>query len=447
MLAFSLSCAPRTTKKENCRQFADKAGKFLRILPDSAKLYLEKTIACSTDYVDAYIVLAKLYAEDEQYEKAESTYKHLISHNPRNPKGYSGLGLIYLKLMQFNDAIAEYEKGISVDPKDASIYHGLGFVYEEMGEFAETESLYEIAHKLDHKNYTIMYDLAGAYLKNEKCEQAITLFEKVEKNFPEDREITLSLADAYYDCKDYSKALKKYLLLISDLPDISSLYLKAGKCYEGLKQYDNAAAYLDTAIEKSLNKLFPYYHIINMYMRMGNLAAAKKYVNAAFKFAPNDPALLSMMGDIHIGYGDIACEREEFNNAVANYQNAKVWFKKAGFSGEGGIDRANQRIKNILKTAGMIKGKITDATNGEYVPFVNVVIVGAKKGTISDLNGEYYIILSQGMYDLQVRVMGYETSTARNVKAKAGETTIVNFELDLEKIKNPKSVIYAPSPP
>jgi hypothetical protein len=95
----------------------------------------------------------------------------------------------------------------------------------------------------------------------------------------------------------------------------------------------------------------------------------------------------------------------------------------------------------------MIKGKIRDATNGDPLPFSEIIVIDAKHKTVSDLNGDYYFILSQGIYDIQARMMGYVNSIARNVKAKAGETTIVDFELQVEKIKNPKAVIYAPSPP
>jgi tetratricopeptide (TPR) repeat protein len=431
ILAFSLSCAPRATKKENCKQFADKANKFLYVLPDSAKLYLEKTIACSSDYVDAYIILAKLYAEDEQYEEAESTYKYLISNNPRNAKGYSGLGLILLKMTRYDHAIVEYEKGISVDPNDASIYHGLGFVYEEMDEFAKAESLYEIAHKLDPENYTIMYALAGVYLENGKCEAAIPLLEEIEKLYPEDREVTLSLADAYYDCRDYSEALQKYLLLKPHLPDNSSFYLKIGKCYEGLEQYDNAAAYLDTAIEKSDNKLIPFYHIINMYIRIKDFQRAEKYAKDAFDFAPDDLGLFAMTGDIYFGYGEEQRKNEENSIAISNYNTAIACYKKAGQSTKR-IQRAEALIKEMQAARGTVSGRITLKSNGKPIAFSNILVIGTTTGTVSDLSGKYSFSLLPGTYDIQARMLGLINKTKKGIKVGKDKTTTVDFQLDHE---------------
>ena len=42
--------------------------------------------------------------------------------------------------------------------------------------------------------------------------------------------------------------------------------------------------------------------------------------------------------------------------------------------------------------SGKIAGKVTDASTGEALPFVNIIVVGTTMGAASDIDGNYFII-------------------------------------------------------
>jgi tetratricopeptide (TPR) repeat protein len=221
-----------------------------------------------------------------------------------------------------------------------------------MKDFSKAESLYKKAYAKNSKNQTIAYSLGKIYLENKKCNDAITLLEKLAAEFPEDREVALTLGDAYYECKNYSKALEKYLLIKADLSEFATIYIKVARCYDELSQYSNAAANFDTAIAKSDNKIIPYYHVINMYLKIRSYGKAQGYITKAFAVAPGDAGLNCMNGDVYLGYGDGARSSKKYKTAIAQYETGRAWYSKAsgdpkwGTYAKNGIKRANAKIKN-----------------------------------------------------------------------------------------------------
>jgi len=61
---------------------------------------------------------------------------------------------------------------------------------------------------------------------------------------------------------------------------------------------------------------------------------------------------------------------------------------------------------------GVVKGVLFDESNGESVPFANVVLEGTKHGCATDINGFFLINkVPAGTYTLRVRFVGYEEYT------------------------------------
>mgnify|MGYP003489330638 CR=1 FL=1 len=56
-----------------------------------------------------------------------------------------------------------------------------------------------------------------------------------------------------------------------------------------------------------------------------------------------------------------------------------------------------------------VKGTLFDDSNGEAIPFANVVLDGTRYGCATDLSGFFLINkVPAGTYTLRVRYMGYE---------------------------------------
>jgi outer membrane receptor for ferrienterochelin and colicin len=81
-------------------------------------------------------------------------------------------------------------------------------------------------------------------------------------------------------------------------------------------------------------------------------------------------------------------------------------------------------------TKGKIAGKVTDASTGEPLMGVNVIIEGTTQGAASDVEGEYYILnVSPGVYNLKVTMIGFKTKIVEKVRVQVDLTSKIDISL------------------
>ena len=85
-----------------------------------------------------------------------------------------------------------------------------------------------------------------------------------------------------------------------------------------------------------------------------------------------------------------------------------------------------------------ISGKVTDATSGEALPFVNVYFKGTTIGVTTDFDGFYFISTDQRVDSLSVSYLGYITSTK---KVQKGIKQTIHFSLKEDLNELPEAVV------
>lgn len=96
---------------------------------------------------------------------------------------------------------------------------------------------------------------------------------------------------------------------------------------------------------------------------------------------------------------------------------------------------------------GKIAGRVTDATTGEGIPGVNVVIAGTVQGTATDEDGHYFILnVKPGTYAVRASFIGFVTVTTENVRVVQDKTSTVNFALQEEAVLGEELVVVAERP-
>ena len=101
----------------------------------------------------------------------------------------------------------------------------------------------------------------------------------------------------------------------------------------------------------------------------------------------------------------------------------------------------------LAGTTGKIAGRVVDATTGEPLPGVNVVIVGTTTGTSTDLDGYYTILqVKPGTYAVQASFIGFASVIKENVVVQVDKTTTVDFAMREEVFEGEEVVITAERP-
>lgn len=97
--------------------------------------------------------------------------------------------------------------------------------------------------------------------------------------------------------------------------------------------------------------------------------------------------------------------------------------------------------------SGRIAGRVTDASTGEPLPGVNVVIDGTTQGATTDVDGYYSIInVRPGTYNLRASFVGYTPGIVENVNVDIDLTSEVDFALQEETVGMNEVIVSATRP-
>jgi hypothetical protein len=100
-------------------------------------------------------------------------------------------------------------------------------------------------------------------------------------------------------------------------------------------------------------------------------------------------------------------------------------------------------ISAFLQGQGSVRGTLIDATNGETVPFANVLVVETQTGNTTDLDGTYALSLDPGLYSIEFSFSGYATTKVSEIEVKDGEITVLDVVLEEESTLIQEVVVTA----
>ena len=87
-------------------------------------------------------------------------------------------------------------------------------------------------------------------------------------------------------------------------------------------------------------------------------------------------------------------------------------------------------------TRGKIAGVVKDASTGEALPGVNIVIEGTTMGAATDIKGHYFILnVHAGIYQLNASMIGYTSVSYSKVKVSVDLTTNIDFKLSSQVLE------------
>lgn len=75
---------------------------------------------------------------------------------------------------------------------------------------------------------------------------------------------------------------------------------------------------------------------------------------------------------------------------------------------------------------GKVRGIIFDDSTGETLVGVTIAVQGTTTGTSTDLDGEFTLNLPEGVYNLQISFISYQTMIIESVEVKANDVTNIN---------------------
>lgn len=229
---------------------------------------------------------AKKAIDAEQYQKASSMLKSLVSSQASNGDNYYNLGLVYLKTGYIDSARAVFNKGISADGKSASNYAGLGEADILSGNATSAKTNFDKAVAAAPKDYKTYLAIGKAYLAQDKPSEdvskpdfanAIANLTKADELDAKDKdaEVFIGLGDAYALQKKNSEAIGPYFRVGDIDPTNRRAGTQLGKMYKEARSFAEGEQELNKVIAADANYGPAYRELGELYLQWSSFGTDK----------------------------------------------------------------------------------------------------------------------------------------------------------------------------
>ncbi len=223
---------------------------------------------------------------NEQFEKADASFKNILLASPNNGEVLFYYGENYFKHDNLLEANATYQKGAELNATNPFPYVGLGKVQWYQNKPTEAKAnFYKATTLAAGKNATVLLKIAEVYINADVKDfvEAGKLLDQAQKLEPKNPEVLLLKGDAVLEqSNDGSKAISFYEEAAKLDPKSVTAILRIGKLWNRAKNYTSALDYYKKA--KLIDSTFApaYREMAEIYGRAGQynnaVANYKRYL-------------------------------------------------------------------------------------------------------------------------------------------------------------------------
>jgi len=213
---------------------------------------------------------AKKALDAEQYQKATSMLKTLVSKEASKGDNYFALGEAYLRTEYVDSARAVFTKGVTADPKNPLNYIGLGEA--DLASNNPTSAKTNFAKGVEissKKDYLPQLYIGKAYISVAKPDfaSALPYLQKAEELDANDKdaETFVALGDFYALQRKNSEALQNYMRALNINPNILRAKVQIGRMYKESRAFPEAESQLKEAIAQDANYGPAYRELSELY--------------------------------------------------------------------------------------------------------------------------------------------------------------------------------------
>ncbi|MFN0117929.1 MAG: tetratricopeptide repeat protein [Elusimicrobiota bacterium] len=208
------------------------------------------------------------------------TIKHLeiaLFINPLVKEAYGSLANAYFNLKDTKSAVRVFESAVQVFPRDKDLWNNLGYSYSQDKQTEKSFSAYKKAYEIDLSFVQAWHNmgLAAADLKKHDPALEIPKMMQMIKDLTDQQKVREALVVA-----------EKVVGIMPESPDAllaqGNLQFYVGKKEESIKS-------LKQAVSLRSGFVIALTNLSQIYKALGQNDEAKKYIQEALSFAPNDP--------------------------------------------------------------------------------------------------------------------------------------------------------------
>lgn len=260
--------------------------------------YAEKAVALDkTDNEFYRLLLAYIYQNNSQNDKAAGVYKSLIKSFPEKVNYYFELSSIYVSAESFKDAIR--------------------VLNEAEAKFGVTEMISLEKESLFHK----------AGMKDE----AISEIEKLVENYPQNTKYLTLLAESYVSAGEYRKAEEVYATINLENVSDGIVFFSMAEFYKTSRDYEKSFQCLELGIQRDDVNLDLKVRMMLQYLEiMGSdkfmIGKIKDLLEQLKEKYPKEIKIRALTSDFYLFTQDYEAAQEEFDYLLSEDKSKfKIW--------------------------------------------------------------------------------------------------------------------------
>lgn len=208
---------------------------------------------------------AKQHFINGNYKVAEPYLNQMLMQGTRNPEVFQMLATIYYDKGQFNKAIKTFKRALEIDPTytDASV--GLSIILNDLGRYDEGRKIFEEAQGLldkrkgqtdpflEEKLASKHEELADLYFQYKRYSESLEQLFKAQKLSTRKAEITMRISECFIKMNDFDRAIKDLKGLIREYPQFLPARMKLGILYYNLNNLAEATEQWEALLARDPN--------------------------------------------------------------------------------------------------------------------------------------------------------------------------------------------------
>lgn len=317
---------------------------------DRAIATYQKALAIDPANADVHYILGRTYLLQERLEEAIAALRQAVALRPDDVQSLEALGQSYLAEAAWAEALAVYQHLAELRPQEASVYLAMGDAYSRLGRLEDAAAAYQRATELEASaNAFTLLGLMKVQLGD--IDGATASYRQALALDPNHAAAHQSLGNAYQMQGNPAEAAAEYRTAIA-LAETAFLQIQLGTVLGRLGRGDEALAALARALELDPQAAEAYNQIGLIYANQGDLAQAEAAYRAAIDL--DDAVPLYHFGLAQMAYRQcsLSAAVQAQNRAVALAPDANDYktFLAALYEAQGRVAEA-QTLYDALAQA------------------------------------------------------------------------------------------------
>jgi tetratricopeptide (TPR) repeat protein len=445
-----------------------------------AEAALLKAIELKPELRAAHHILAGLYVDAHQEQKAIEDLRAFVGKNPKDAGTWMFMGLIQDQQKDYNGARDTYEKLLAANPQYAPAMNNLAWLYSE--HFSQLDKAYQTAAKareLQPYDPSAADTLGWILYRMKQYPKALSLLQESAGKMANQADVQLHLGLTYYmlgqdvparaalqlaeelkkDVTYHEEADQCLAILaidpasagpearatlnkrLAEHPDDPVARVRLAAMDERDGNFDRAAAAYQSILSSDPDNVGALICLARLSSTHWNDPhKAIEFAKSAYKISPNDAAIAPMLGRLAFETGDYKWAVSLLQQAASQTQNPEVLFDyaKAAYS-VGRVSEAVSNAKHALQT-GAVFSRADAATR-----FLEMLaLVDEPKQAVASVSRVQGILKSQPDYVPALMVMAaIEEQKPDRRGAEQVYEKIVALYPDFGPAKRRLAILYA----